>query len=123
MKTAILSVAAVAPIFVFAQAETGTHTVTTTTEDFIASLNLPVPTGVPSVTTDSVTITTTPTITTAPTTTLMLLSTTVSSSYINPGCGAGVIVDTCLGITTGKQLECDPADYSCQCNAYQAIET
>lgn len=111
MKTTLLSLAALAPVLVFAQDKVPT---TTTSTDNSTSLATTVATE--TVVTD--------TITTAFTTSVPLLSTpSISTSYANPTCEAGYVVDSCLGITTGKQLDCDADDYTCQCDAYQAIET
>ncbi|KAJ4396283.1 hypothetical protein N0V93_000502 [Gnomoniopsis smithogilvyi] len=91
-----ISVAAVAPIIVLAQAPT---TDTTT-----------------SATTNGTTIT-------ASVTTNLIPSTTITATYHNPTCDADYVVDHCLALTTINQENCATNDFACQCTSYQAIET
>lgn len=110
MKTVSLALAALAPMLVFAQAETvtetGTETVTSTTSSAESTDS--------AITTVAAAM---PDTTVAPD----HMSTSVDLSFHHTDCEAGHTVKSCLGITRDTQLTCKVDDYACHCYAYQAI--
>lgn len=59
----------------------------------------------------------------APAAVLAQTTETTTAASSSSTCDADYIVEACLTSTESVQEDCGQQDYSCQCNAYQAIVT